>query len=132
VRNIITGLSALILISGLGTAACAAEEPAKTDDKSSTETPAAGGTPPAAEGEKPAAGGETAAYRCVGQEINANHVRAVASGFVIGTARPHHIGRRSHVWEIRITDERDKLVCISRITMSVLERQPGDLPTGFV
>jgi 1,4-dihydroxy-2-naphthoyl-CoA hydrolase len=71
-------------------------------------------------------------YRCVGQEINANHVRAVASGFVIGTARPHHIGRRSHVWEIRITDERDKLVCISRITMSVLERQPGDLPTGFV
>ena len=60
-RNIITGLSALILIAGLGTAACAAEEPAKTDDKSSTETPAAGGTPPAAEGEKPAAGGETAA-----------------------------------------------------------------------
>jgi hypothetical protein len=61
VRNIITGLSALILIAGLGTAACAAEEPAKTDDKSSTETPASGGTPPAAEGEKPAGGGETAA-----------------------------------------------------------------------
>ncbi len=60
-------------------------------------------------------------YRCVGQEINANHVRAVSSGWVIGTARPLHLGRRSHVWEIRITDEQDRLVCISRITMSVSE-----------
>jgi 1,4-dihydroxy-2-naphthoyl-CoA hydrolase len=61
-------------------------------------------------------------YRCVGQEINANHVRAVSEGFVIGTARPAHIGRRSHVWEIRIEDERDRLVCISRITMAVIEK----------
>ena len=61
-------------------------------------------------------------YRVVGQEINANHVRAVSDGFVIGTARPHHVGKRSHVWEIRITDERDRLVCISRITMFVLEK----------
>lgn len=60
-------------------------------------------------------------YRCVGQEINANHVRAVKEGFVIGTARPLHIGRRSHVWEIRITDEQDRLVCISRITMAVID-----------
>ena len=64
-------------------------------------------------------------YRCVGQEINANHVRAVADGYVIGTARPLHIGRRSHVWEIRINDERDRLVCISRLTMFVLERGGG-------
>ncbi len=63
-------------------------------------------------------------YRVVGQEINANHVRAVSSGWVIGTARPVHIGRRSHVWEIRITDEQERLVCISRITMFVLERTP--------
>lgn len=61
-------------------------------------------------------------YRVVGQEINANHIRAVASGFVIGTARPVHLGRRSHVWEIRITDEQDKLVCISRLTMAVLDQ----------
>jgi 1,4-dihydroxy-2-naphthoyl-CoA hydrolase len=61
-------------------------------------------------------------YRCVGQEINANHVRAVTDGYVIGTARPLHMGRRSHVWEIRIADERDRLVCISRITMFVIER----------
>ncbi len=62
---------------------------------------------------------------CVGQEINANHIRAVKEGFVIGTARPIHLGKRSHVWEIRINDERDKLVCISRLTVAVLDR-PAD------
>jgi len=61
-------------------------------------------------------------YRVVGQEINANHVRAISDGFVIGTARPHHVGRRSHVWEIRIADEQERLVCISRLTMFVLEK----------
>jgi len=61
-------------------------------------------------------------YYCVGQEINANHVRGVTGGWVTGVARPVHIGRSSHVWEIRITDERDKLVCISRITMAVIDR----------
>src|SRR5512138_1677481 len=61
-------------------------------------------------------------YRVVGQEINANHVRAIRNGFVIGTARPHHVGRRSHVWEIRIADEQERLVCISRLTMFVLEK----------
>ena len=61
-------------------------------------------------------------YVVVGQEINANHVRAVRDGFVIGTARPLHLGRRSHVWEIRIADEQDRLVCISRITMFVMEK----------
>lgn len=60
-------------------------------------------------------------YRVVGQEINANHLRPIASGYVIGTTRPIHIGKRSQVWEIRITDERDKLVCISRITLAVLD-----------
>ena len=49
-------------------------------------------------------------YRCLGQEINANHVRGVSSGYVIGTARPVHLGGRSHVWEIRITDEQERLV----------------------
>jgi 1,4-dihydroxy-2-naphthoyl-CoA hydrolase len=61
-------------------------------------------------------------FTCVGQEINANHLRAVRDGFVIGTARPVHLGKRSQVWEIRIVDERDKLVCISRLTVAVLER----------
>ena len=63
-------------------------------------------------------------HRVVGQEINANHVRAISSGWVIATARAAHIGRRSHVWEIRITDEKDRLVCISRLTMAVIDREP--------
>ena len=61
-------------------------------------------------------------YSALGQEINANHVRAVTDGFVIGTTRPLHLGKRSHVWEIRIADERERLVCISRITMFVMEK----------
>ena len=56
----------------------------------------------------------------VGLEINANHLRAVRSGLVIGTARPLHVGRSTQVWEIRIEDEAGKPVCISRITLAVL------------
>src|SRR5687768_12880206 len=57
---------------------------------------------------------------CVGLEINANHVRAVKSGWVLGTARPVHLGRSTQIWEVRITDEAERLVCISRVTMAVL------------
>lgn len=60
-------------------------------------------------------------FRCVGLEINANHVRAARSGRVTGTARPVHLGRRSHVWEVRIEDESGRLTCISRHTVSVLD-----------
>jgi len=59
---------------------------------------------------------------CVGLDINANHIRAVTSGFVYGIVRPIHIGGLTQVWEIRITNEQDKLVCISRITMAVLDK----------
>ena len=59
-------------------------------------------------------------FHCVGQEINANHVRAVESGWVYGVARPIHLGRSSHVWDVRIHDEMDRLVCVSRVTMAVL------------
>ena len=62
-------------------------------------------------------------YVCVGQEINANHLRPVLSGLVTGTARPLHIGGRSQVWGIEIRDENDKLVCVSRLTMAVVERK---------
>lgn len=58
---------------------------------------------------------------CVGLDINANHIRSVRSGLVTGIARPIHIGRRTHVWEIHITDEADKLVCLSRLTMAVID-----------
>jgi len=60
---------------------------------------------------------------CVGQEINANHLRPVAGGLVTATARPFHIGSRSQVWHIEIHDERQRLVCVSRLTMAVVERR---------
>jgi 1,4-dihydroxy-2-naphthoyl-CoA hydrolase len=59
----------------------------------------------------------------VGLDINANHVRAATSGVVTGTARPLHLGRTTQVWEIRIEDERARLVCISRLTLAVVPRQ---------
>ncbi|HET9189029.1 MAG TPA: hotdog fold thioesterase [Rudaea sp.] len=58
----------------------------------------------------------------VGIEINANHVRGVKSGTVTGTARALHIGRSTQVWEIRIEDEGQRLVCISRLTLAVVPR----------
>jgi uncharacterized protein (TIGR00369 family) len=65
---------------------------------------------------------DTQQYQCVGQEINANHVRPARSGFVTGTARPVHLGGRTHVWSIEITNEAGKLVCISRLTVAVIRR----------
>ncbi len=59
----------------------------------------------------------------VGLDINANHVRAVTSGLVTGTARALHVGRATQVWEIRIEDERQKLVCIARLTLAVVPRK---------
>ena len=58
---------------------------------------------------------------CVGMEINANHLRPVRSGWVTGTARPIALGRRTQVWEVRIVDEDDRLVCISRCTLAVID-----------
>ena len=63
--------------------------------------------------------------RCVGMEINANHVGAIRDGHVVGTARPVHLGHSSQVWEIRIEDAADgRLVCISRLTLAVVTEQP--------
>jgi uncharacterized protein (TIGR00369 family) len=56
----------------------------------------------------------------VGLEINANHLRAKRDGVVTAIATPVHVGRRTHVWEVRITDEQGKLVCISRCTLAVV------------
>jgi 1,4-dihydroxy-2-naphthoyl-CoA hydrolase len=63
---------------------------------------------------------DPAKHHCVGIEINANHLRPVAEGWVYGTARPVNLGRTIQVWEVRIANEQDKLVCISRVTMAVL------------
>jgi 1,4-dihydroxy-2-naphthoyl-CoA hydrolase len=60
-------------------------------------------------------------FRCVGQEINANHLRPARTGRVTATARPIHRGGRSQVWGIEIVDAAGRLVCISRITIAVLD-----------
>jgi 1,4-dihydroxy-2-naphthoyl-CoA hydrolase len=59
-------------------------------------------------------------YYCVGLEINANHIRGVREGYVFATAIPLHIGKTTHVWDIKIYDEQEKLVCVSRLTVAVL------------
>ena len=60
---------------------------------------------------------------CVGLDINANHVRAMRSGHVIGTAKPLHLGISTQVWQIDITDERGRLVCTSRLTIAVKQHK---------
>lgn len=64
-------------------------------------------------------------YNVVGLEINANHIRGVREGWVVGTARPLHRGRTTQLWEIRIADTADKLVCVSRLTIAVIEKTPA-------
>jgi 1,4-dihydroxy-2-naphthoyl-CoA hydrolase len=64
---------------------------------------------------------DKAEFVCVGQEINANHVRSARRGLVTGTARPVHLGGRSHVWAIEIVNDAQDLVCISRLTIAVVK-----------
>lgn len=61
-------------------------------------------------------------FICVGIEINANHIRSVRSGLVTGITTPIHIGASTHVWDIKIYDEREKLVCVSRLTVAILKK----------
>ena len=64
---------------------------------------------------------DPATKRCVGLEINANHIRSVRDGDVWGTVTPLHVGRGTHVWQIEIRDERERLICVARLTMAVLD-----------
>src|ERR1700742_3135475 len=59
-------------------------------------------------------------YMAVGQEVNANHLRPVKSGKVTGICTPIHIGGKSHVWDIKIYDDRGKMTCISRLTVAIV------------
>ncbi|SDS62820.1 hotdog fold thioesterase [Microterricola viridarii] len=70
---------------------------------------------------------DRARFHVVGMEINANHLRPVAEGWVTGVARPIYRGGRAQVWEVRIADDQDRLVCISRCTLAVLE-----VPTTYL
>jgi 1,4-dihydroxy-2-naphthoyl-CoA hydrolase len=60
---------------------------------------------------------------CVGLEINANHIRSMREGYVNGIAKLVHSGRKTHIWDIRILNEKEQLVCISRLTMAILEKE---------
>ena len=63
-------------------------------------------------------------FQIVGVEINANHLRPAMGGHVTGRASPIHLGRRTQVWNIEIRDDDKRLVCVSRLTIAVIERQP--------
>jgi len=62
-------------------------------------------------------------YYCVGLEINANHLRSVSDGKVTAVAAPLHLGRSTHVWDIKIYDDKEKLFCVSRLTVAVLQKK---------
>jgi 1,4-dihydroxy-2-naphthoyl-CoA hydrolase len=66
---------------------------------------------------------DPAEFQCVGQEINANHVRSARAGHVTGTARPVHLGGRTQVWTIEIVSEAGNLVCTSRLTIAIIRRR---------
>ena len=59
---------------------------------------------------------------CFGQEVNASHVRPVSSGFVTGTASPIHLGKRSHIWQIELKNDENKLSCFVKLTMAIKKR----------
>lgn len=61
-------------------------------------------------------------FMCVGLEVNANHLRSVSQGVVTGMCTPIHIGSSTHIWDIRIQDERNRLICVSRLTVAVLKK----------
>ena len=60
---------------------------------------------------------------CVGLEINANHIRGKKSGVVTAYAKPAHRGKTTMVWEVKIVDEEDELICLSRCTMAILKKK---------
>lgn len=62
-------------------------------------------------------------FICVGQEINANHLRSAKAGLVTGITKPIHIGASSQVWEIKIYEQTGKMICISRLTVAILKKK---------
>ena len=65
---------------------------------------------------------DTETQICVGIELNCNHIRGKKDGMVTATVEPLHIGASTHVWDIKIRDEREKLVCVSRLTVAILKK----------
>ena len=69
---------------------------------------------------------DTSVFICVGLEINANHIRSARQGLVTGIASPIHLGSSTHVWDIKIYDDKERLLCISRLTVAILKGK--DIP----
>lgn len=74
---------------------------------------------------------DPAQFQCVGLEINANHVHSATDGYVTGIATPLHLGKSTHVWDIRIYNESDKLVCVSRLTVAVIQKRDFTRPRSL-
>lgn len=68
---------------------------------------------------------DTNSLLCLGQEVSATHLRPVSSGMVTGTARPIHLGKRSHVWEIRLENDQGKLSCIAKLILAIVPKNPA-------
>ena len=68
---------------------------------------------------------DTNSLLCLGQEVSATHLRPVSSGMVTGTARPIHLGKRSHVWEIRLENDQGKLSCIANLILAIVAKDPA-------
>jgi uncharacterized protein (TIGR00369 family) len=68
-------------------------------------------------------------FVCLGQEINANHLRPAGTGWVTGVARPIHLGRRSQVWGIELRNGDGRMTCVSRLTLAVLPRPAAEPAT---
>jgi len=62
-------------------------------------------------------------HLCVGLEINANHIKSARNGYVFGKATPIHVGKKTHVWDIKIKNDNEELVCVSRLTIAIIENK---------
>lgn len=70
-------------------------------------------------------------FQCVGLEINANHVHSATAGFVTGIATPLHLGKSTHVWDIKIYNDNEKMVCVSRLTVAIIEKRDFTRPRSL-
>jgi len=74
---------------------------------------------------------DPAKFQCVGLEINANHIHSATAGYVTATALPLHLGKSTHVWDIKIYDENGKVICISRLTMAIIQKRDFVTPRSL-
>jgi 1,4-dihydroxy-2-naphthoyl-CoA hydrolase len=70
-------------------------------------------------------------FQCVGLEINANHVHSATAGYVTGVARPLHLGKSTHVWDIKIYDENERMICVSRLTVAIIQKRDFVTPRSL-